>query len=445
MESAQLGKWMVILSCLLMYVGCVEDKKSAGSSTANTTGTTTPNTSATISTSVKSFNDLALSKTLSGDIPDALDAQTRAILGDVASDTYSFDGSVLAASTEKRSSEACQVGQTTTDTYARLSEVKKPLCHIEALGEKVALGKKYSISYTNKKGNTSGSYGVWIDNSVQNQLTVHVCANGSLTQKITVQAADKDRSKGYFQSTASWANQTQSDAKNSISITGAFDYLYTDSTRHRVTMKLLYLEGTTSKYASWAKLNLPKTGATDDVNKIEVSESFSSSGTTSMVSYYALVNSQYGQMYRLSGGGTYVDSSGKKQVYNPSISVAQFDSSGKQISSSTTSAFGTGGALAMTTKDLPKLLPVTFAPEALGADVWNCVWEETLTFEIPDPSQKPQDAHVLCETQVQKSYSGPNCHEGVGYGTSITDDTFKLEELDTTNANKSVTTIDQKL
>jgi hypothetical protein len=324
-----------------------------------------------------------------------------------------------------KSYEKCQLEKVNYETFGYLTGVAVTLCHIEAESAQIEFGKKYSMEAPTEEGEASYSFGIFVDDSVAGQLTVNICENGNLDQKFTITSREIGKAKGYVQTNAKWDNN----GINSLDMTAAFDNGATNPNVQKLVLKSRYENGIEDVHRISADISIDS--SVGGITRYSVSQSGNEGLGAYSGSMVAVSNSEYGQIFHHSPGGS-VEEDGQVFTYEGGSNIATFDSTGYQVPSNASVEFGTDGELQISIDDLPPLLPDDFQPVAVDDEEWNCVGEEALALDIPDASEEPNNPHVQCDAMWQDLEAAETLLDdcdasGFGYG----EDVLETVEVDT--------------
>jgi hypothetical protein len=322
-------------------------------------------------TSAETVEDLKLSGSLVIELPDSLESA-------------STEGGALRLTANKRSSEACMVGQTVKDVTKQIASSASLLCHLEAEADKIKFGTKYSIM-----NGESEFARVWADNrkAADGEITLYVCqgprdennqpTDGEmfLSQKIHITGLTENGAKGTVQEVY---EQTTQSSKTSME----FDANVTTDGVITITAEQTHADSANDgSFRRSVQLNLVEDGVSDI--------SLASSGTWGGNAFSERALGRFnGDM-----GHTLFENSGMHESMEFSWTHASFfDAEGLVLSDiESYDEFAEDGALFIDKANLPDFLDDDFSPDE--PEGWDCEVEETVELD-PDSA-----AHQECEIE----------------------------------------------
>lgn len=219
------------------------------------------------------------------------------------------------------------------------------------------------------------TYAVFMDASVENQVSVYLCSDEKLIHKTVVTGFKNSLLKGRF------LVKQAIEGQGTFQMSGVFDNGVDAKGHVRQAIQTAFdatISGQTQKARNSSALDLAESGTSTVETAMEISSTgdFASAYRELGIAKVdpavgtALVQRTVDAQHPADHGG-----SGKFET-----SRAYFDSAGQALKSEDVPAAASGGALAVSESDLPKLPPENFAVEFDPSD-WDCSGVEDTTLD----------------------------------------------------------------
>ena len=286
----------------------------------------------------------------------------------------------LALTSDKKSQDACLMGDGVKSATDGLKNVANFFCHIEVEKAQIKFGTKYSLTSSGKDFAK-----VWIDNAdaANGNINVYMCQNGSLQQAIKVSGV-KMGSDGKPSGVKGTVANSGGDSTSTWKSSTTFDKGYTGA----------YLEAASKDKFTQTESNGSFTRAVvlklfDDateVSHISMSSSGSWGGNAFKQRGYAKGANDLGEALFADHG---IDNSNNSFDWTHRSYFTQ--STGIVAAVGDSANFASGGSLYVATTDLPDFLAADFSPDAPSG--WDCSGADTVVDLNPDSA-----AHKACES-----------------------------------------------
>lgn len=285
---------------------------------------------------------------------------------------------LLTASSAKKSSEACMMGDGIKSATEGLASIGSFFCHIEVEKDKISFGKKYKITSSGEEFAR-----IWIDNSkaADNQITLYMCQDGKLREKIDITGV-KIGADGKPSGIKGSVQHQGSEGTQSWASSSTFDKGYTGAYLE-ISSKDKYADSSNSgTFARSVALKLMD--SSDEVSSISLASKGTWGGSDFAQRGIGKGASDFGQAL-FENSGSY-----QSQTYTWTHRSYFALSTGLVAASDATDKFAASGSLYVKSTELPEYLATGFSPDAPSG--WDCEGVESTVDLDPDSAE-----HQKCD------------------------------------------------
>jgi hypothetical protein len=322
--------------------------------------------------SADSMDDLKISGSLAISLPESLTGDSGASL----------------TAGEKRSHEACEIGNTVKQVTNGLQAAAGFFCHLEVEKEKIKFGTKYRIMSGDEEFAR-----IYVDNSksANGEVTVYMCEKDSagemtLKEKIALTGISDDGARGSLfskgsQETQSWESEVSFDAN--IAKAGV------------LTIEAKHVHADT-EFDGQNKSHVVLTLAEKGVSTVSLVSDGEWQGNAFEHRGYAAFNGKHGNAI-FNSVGSHME--GEETVEHSFTHRSWFNNEGYLVNPDDFDVFAPEGELYIAEDKLPEFLDESFDPEDPSG--YDCSYDETVNLD-PESSD-----HAACEKD--RNHDRPEC------------------------------------